>query len=400
MTSGPTCITIPYPHLLGFSGFHVFDGATDVLLDRWYHVAMTYDGSSLKLYVDGELDGSCSVSGTVITTTQPVRIGGGAPAGDPLHFKGLIDEVELFNRALSECEVRVNALVACAAADTTDPVVTVPADITVEATSGAGAVVNFNATANDDVDGAITPVCAPPSGSTFPLGYTSVTCTATDQAGNTGQASFAVTVEDMTPPSVTAPAPLTVECTSSSGISHSDSAVQAWLSSATASDIVDGSVAVSNDASGTCPLGETTINFSATDAAGNTSVATPSSRSTITVEDTKAPVINIITASPDTLWRPNHKMRSVTVTVDVTDACDDDVSCKIVSVTSNEPGGKNAPDWEITGDLTVDLRAERSGKGDGRIYTITVECTDDSGNTSQSSVEVTRCPTTRARRSR
>ena len=74
-TSGPTCVTIPY----GSSGLHVFDGATPVDLDEWYHVAMTYDGSTLNLYVNGVLDGSCSVTGTIITTSQPVRIGGGAP---------------------------------------------------------------------------------------------------------------------------------------------------------------------------------------------------------------------------------------------------------------------------------------------------------------------------------
>ena len=92
---------------------------------------------------------------------------------------------------------------------------------------------------------------------------------------------------DTTPPVVTAPDPLTVECTSSSGISYSDSAVQAWLNSASATDDVDGPVSVTNDASGTCPLGTTTITFSATDAAGNTGTAT----STITVEDTTGPTV-------------------------------------------------------------------------------------------------------------
>lgn len=46
-------------------------------------------------------------------------------------------------------------------------------------------------------------------------------------------------------------------------------------------------------------------------------------------------------------------------------------------------------DWQITGDLTVNLRAERSGKGSRRIYTITIACTDAAGNTSYSSVSVT-----------
>jgi hypothetical protein len=50
--------------------------------------------------------------------------------------------------------------------------------------------------------------------------------------------------------------------------------------------------------------------------------------------------------------------------------------------------GNTEPDWEITGDLTVDLRAERAGGGDGRIYSIVVECTDASGNSSVDTVFV------------
>ena len=87
--------------------------------------------------------------------------------------------------------------------DTTPPVVTVPADITREATGPGGAVVTFTATATDIVDGNITPTCAPPSGATFPLGTTLVTCTATDAHNNTGSASFNVTVVDTTGPVVT-----------------------------------------------------------------------------------------------------------------------------------------------------------------------------------------------------
>ena len=114
----------------------------------------------------------------------------------------------------------------------------------------------------------------------------------------------------------------------------------------------------------------------------------------ISVVDTTAPVIISAGASPDKLWPPNHKMREATVSVDVTDACDDDVTCVITLVTSDEPvngkgDGNTTPDWNITGDLTVDLRAERSGKGDGRVYTITVVCTDDSGNQANTTMGVT-----------
>jgi hypothetical protein len=50
--------------------------------------------------------------------------------------------------------------------------------------------------------------------------------------------------------------------------------------------------------------------------------------------------------------------------------------------------GKTTPDWEVTGAFTANLRAERSGTGNGRIYTITVECADASENSSAASAEV------------
>ena len=79
--------------------------------------------------------------------------------------------------------------------DTTPPVVTVPSDLTVYATSATGATVSFASSAADLVDGPSAPVCAPlASGATFPLGTTTVTCSSTDTADNTGSASFSVTV--------------------------------------------------------------------------------------------------------------------------------------------------------------------------------------------------------------
>ena len=114
----------------------------------------------------------------------------------------------------------------------------------------------------------------------------------------------------------------------------------------------------------------------------------------VTVQDTTAPNIGTATASPSSLWPPNHKMMPVTVTASVSDICDAAPTCEIISVSSNEPlnglgDGDTVPDWVITGDLTVDLRAERAGTGSGRVYTITVECADASGNSSTKTVDVT-----------
>ena len=75
--------------------------------------------------------------------------------------------------------------------DTTAPVVTPPADVTVEATGPAGAPATFaDATAADIVDGPLAATCDHASGDTFPVGVTTVTCYATDAHGNTGTATF------------------------------------------------------------------------------------------------------------------------------------------------------------------------------------------------------------------
>ena len=95
------------PHVGVPSGFRNFDGNTSFELNQWYHVAMTYDSAFLKLYVNGVADGSQAVTGPMITTSEAVRIGGGAPAGTAqIHFRGLIDEVGVYNRALSADEIK------------------------------------------------------------------------------------------------------------------------------------------------------------------------------------------------------------------------------------------------------------------------------------------------------
>jgi predicted extracellular nuclease len=86
--------------------------------------------------------------------------------------------------------------------EATPPVLHLPTDITAEATSPAGAIVNFSATATDARDTNVIVTCAPPSGSQFVLGATTVNCSATNSRNKTAEGSFSVTVVDTTAPLV------------------------------------------------------------------------------------------------------------------------------------------------------------------------------------------------------
>lgn len=140
----------------------------------------------------------------------------------------------------------------------------------------------------------------------------------------------------------------------------------------------------------TFQLGEHTVTLVVTDSAGETD----DDEAIIVVEDTIPPVVNSISADPDVLWPPNHKMVEVTVSVDAEDICDPEPFAYILGVSCNEPidgpgDGNTEPDWEYTDDpLVVLLRAERAGGGDGRIYTIDVVCEDASGNITTGTVDV------------
>ena len=87
--------------------FYFIDGATKAQTNTWYHVAMTYDGAMLKLFVNGNLDAQLAVTGPIITSSEPIRLGGGAPGNDPAYFfNGRLDEVALYGRALSQSEIQ------------------------------------------------------------------------------------------------------------------------------------------------------------------------------------------------------------------------------------------------------------------------------------------------------
>ncbi len=180
---------------------------------------------------------------------------------------------------------------------------------------------------------------------------------------------------DVTPPVLTLPAPITAEATSASGATVTFGA--------SAVDDVDGPVPVvyNHPPGAVFPLGTTVVTVSATDGSDNVSTGS----FTVTVRDTTAPAIGELAASPSVLWPANGKLVSVAVTGTAVDLVDPAPTLRIVGVTCNEP---SAGDWVVTGSRTLQLRATRAGAGGGRHYTITVEASDASGNSSTGTLVV------------
>jgi hypothetical protein len=75
-------------------------------VNAWTHVALTYDATTLRLYVNGVLAASQAYSGSVQSTSNPLWIGGNSPYGE--YFQGLIDEIRIYNRALSQAEIQTD----------------------------------------------------------------------------------------------------------------------------------------------------------------------------------------------------------------------------------------------------------------------------------------------------
>jgi hypothetical protein len=100
--------------------------------------------------------------------------------------------------------------------------------------------------------------------------------------------------------------------------------------------------------------------------------------------------ITAVSTVPATLWPPNHQLVDVSVNYELSAACGEPASCTL-SVASNQPVNNDHtfPDWVVLDAHHVELRAERSGAGTGRIYIITIGCTDAQGKSATQNTLVT-----------
>lgn len=190
------------------------------------------------------------------------------------------------------------------------------------------------------------------------------------------QAEVTTTVHTGSPP--------TAKCT--------DVTVQtdAGLCSAASASVNNGSSDPDGDAitlqqspAGPYSLGTTAVTLTVTD----TENLSASCSANVIVVDKQPPIIGAVSVSPNILWPPNNKLVPVSVAISDSDNCDSKPVCKITQITSNEL--ITAVDAQTTSNLTANLSTQRLGNGTGRVYTLTVQCTDASGNSSTANTTVT-----------
>jgi endo-1,4-beta-xylanase len=229
--------------------------------------------------------------------------------------------------------------------------------------------------------------CSTHDGTTIPSSATVRSTTPNPNPNPNTTATVSVQVSNPPPVISAVPPPVvTVECHTS----FTDPG-------ATAIDACDGPVLVSTSSNvNVNAVGTYTVTYNSVDSAGGQAV--PVSR-TVNVVDTTPPQISVV-ASP-TLWPPNHKYVTFAISdlvTSATDTCDSGVSVAgvvITQATSDEPenaggSGDTGNDVIISPDCrSVQLRAERVGGGNGRVYTVYFRVTDASGNIGTNSVKVT-----------
>jgi tripartite motif-containing protein 71 len=222
----------------------------------------------------------------------------------------------------------------------------------------------------------------------LPLGTHSITLTVSSSGGGSDDDEVLITITDTSAPVITLNGsnPMTVECHTSftdPGATASDDCAGSFP--ATASGSVNVNVP-----------GTYTITYNASDPSGNPAV--PVTR-TVNVVDTTAPVINLNGFMPE-IWPPNHEYRTFSVTdfvASVTDSCNTslDLSSVVISQVTSDELENSGGDGNTLNDIviaanckSVQLRSERDGGGDGRVYTITFKVTDASGNVATATARV------------
>ena len=275
--------------------------------------------------------------------------------------------------------------------DTESPIISCPANMTANTETGtcAAHVNPGTATATDNCDTSITITGTRSDGqpltATYPKGTTTITWKATDASNNHSECQQMITVEDHEAPVIVCPANIT-QGNDPGTCSATVNPGQPTTSDNCDTPTVTGTRDDDQALNAPYPKGTTIITWTATDGSDNQSSCTQ----TITVVDNEAPTFTF--TGTQTMWPPNHKYRTFPMTAlvaSVHDNCDGDIpvsSVVITKVTSDEiengnGDGNTLNDIVIAADCkSVQLRGEREGNSNGRVYTIFFSVTDAAGN--------------------
>jgi hypothetical protein len=292
-------------------------GSAQILLNTWTHLASTYDGAMLRLYVNGVEVGNRALPGSILPSDGPLRIGGNSIWGE--YFQGRIDEVRIYNRALSTAEIQedMNTPLEEGASDTTPPTVAISSPTSGSTYTTTISSLDLAGTATDNV-GVIQVTWAnsrggngtasgttswTASGIVLQAGLNVLTVTASDAAGNATAATLTVTYStgglEITPPTVaiTSPTSAVTYTTTSSPLDLGGTAADnvgvaqvTWANSRGGSRTASGTT--SWTASGiVLQAGNNVLTVTARDAAGNAGAAALTV--TYTPNDTTPPTVTI-----------------------------------------------------------------------------------------------------------
>ncbi len=334
--------------------------------------------------------------------------GSSDPDGDALSFEWFSGTVSLSTQAVFDVHLPLGShtltlrvsdadglsaedtVTLIVSADLLPPVVLCPVEQTAPANGRGRAVVpdfltNLSATDNCTAASALVKRQSPPPGMSVKLGTHQIRLTVTDGSGNVTTCSTVFNVVDVTPPTVRHP-----EEVFRRARTNCQAVVPNLIERVNATDNCTPAnqlLVTQQPAAGTLvDVGTHEVQVTVADLAGN--VTTANVR--LVVADVTAPVVSAITASHEALRPANGRMVPVTLSVSATDNCDPNPVAKIIAVASSQPttgvNDTTGPDWIISGDLTVNLRAKNSSLRVARAYFILVAISDASGNTTYRSV--------------